>query len=277
MKSKKLLSSLIALSIIAASSLALGTNVQAKSVENTTRINAVSASANTKAATTATTTTLTDGSSLALTASNGSPAIFNINTSDGDLRNITIFSDVPVKSYIRPQSTAYQSFINFYSGDYRMLNMMQWHFMPGLTYDLVVVPQSAGQVQVTAQMSKSTSGISWVNIGSNTLLNDSVVEKNILTGGQTEQFGIAIKAPGTYKINVQSASNSCTASIINSLNQKESIIRPIGNNSDVYTTITVPTAPAPTDTTQNNYVVALTSNDAVGTGAPYTVKITRIK
>lgn len=214
---------------------------------------------------------LVDGTPSTQIISGGSVGIFPINESDAGLKNIMISSNVPVRSLIVPDNSALSSFIGFSSGDSRMFNSISWHFIPGIQYNLLVIPDSTASV--TVNMSAGSPGLTWLNIGSQAGIGYTLTEKNELFGGQTEQYGIAIQSPGTYRINVQSASNSCSATIVNALNQSQSVVKTIGNNGSAYATFTVPTA---TGQAENDYAVILTSNDSPNSGAPYTITITKV-
>lgn len=223
---------------------------------------------NLKATTTVTTsnTVLTDGSSCTQTISSGNIGIFTINVSDYDLRNLTIASNIPVRSYILPENSGLQNFIQFQSGDYRMFNMIQWHFMPGTTYDLLVIPQSTAQV--TVSMSKTSGGgASWVNMGNFY----SISEQNMLMGGQTEVYGIAFQTPGKYRITVKTVTN-LTATFCDSLTPSQARPVVLSNNTYVFDNLTI----YATGQVQNDYAIMLSSNDPVNSGGAYTVTIEKI-
>ncbi len=177
--------------------------------------------------------------------------------------NLFVASSVPVKTIIMPDSTGLQNFISFTSGEYRMFNAIGWRFIPGAQYRVFVIPQSTAEV--TVSMSKSSSVLTWVTMG-----NSEITEKNMLMGGLTDQYGIAFKSSGTYRITVSTVSK-LTAVFSDAITPSQSKVVQLSNNSYVFDNLKINA----TGEVQNNYGIILTGNDPVNGGA-YTVKIERL-
>ena len=193
--------------------------------------------------------------------------IFPINVSDANMKYLSVSSGTPVRTILKPTNTSMQSSINFDSVDPRPMSMISWHFIPGLDYTLFVIPQS---YPATVTVSLSTSGgtsASWVYDAST----PSFIEKNILSGGQTETYGIAFQTPGTYLYTIKSV-------VQLQLNYIDSFD---SNNNKLGRTI-YPNVPFSFSTTiintgyaQNDYGVYLYNPGSPNAGGAYSVTVTK--
>lgn len=207
--------------------------------------------------------TLTDDQPLTLTLYQAMP-FATIKVNDSNMRYLITSSGTPLKTILRPVNAVYQGFIGFDSVDDRPFNMIQTHFIPGLDYELLVLPETY-PATVTVSMSTSGSNASWVY----SKINTSFTEKNILMGGQTETYGLAFQAPGTYLFTVTSPIQLQLNYIdaFNSNNNKLGRTVYAGVPFSFYTDIQT------TGYAQNNYGIYLSNNASPNTGGAYTITV----
>jgi len=215
--------------------------------------------------------TLTDDQPLTLTLYQAMP-FAAIKVNDSNMRYLITSSGTPLKTVLRPVNAVYQGFIGFDSVDVRPFNMIQTHFIPGLDYELFVLPETY-PATVTVSMSTSGSNASWVY----SKINTSFTEKNILMGGQTETFGMAFETPGTYKITVTTGIAKLTATFSDSRNILQNQVKPDLANGETYSSVyTFQKTITDTDYAQDYYGLTLYSQDSPSTGATYTVSVEKL-
>ncbi|MBU3218203.1 hypothetical protein LL033_14665 [Clostridium estertheticum] len=214
-------------------------------------------------------TVLTDGVSLTQNITAGTSKTFTLTVNDYELRNIVVngvsqaTGAVPVKTSIEPVTTL-KGYIAYDSGDFRAINQIGWHFIPGSTYNVTVTAQSTADV--TVSMHKSSGSFNSVYDNSNT-----ISEKNMLLGGQIEQYGFAFKQAGRYLITL-STGGKLNATYVNNITPSESSSNINLANTEWSKYVTVTTA----DMAQNTCALVLQGTDPVGNGSTYNVTVTKV-
>lgn len=205
----------------------------------------------------ASTSTLIDNQSISETITGGKT--YNINVSDFNQRRIMIGSTGPIKVLLMCPSLS--NLINYDSGYFRIGCKVSSNFIPGMDYQLLVVPQN-GETAVNVTMTPTTDS-SWVTHDSYT-----IEEKNLLMGGQFAIYDVAFKNTGTYKITVSTNISMLVASVQTVDGYNNSVLL---QGSQYEFTISA----KPTDDIQD-YKIILSSHEAAGSGGAYTVKIEKI-
>ncbi len=209
---------------------------------------------------------LVDGGSCTQTIPAQSLGIFTVTVNDRDTRHIVVSGSAEVKTTIIPNSSSgLSNFISFDSGDYRYVNMIDWHFIPGVQYTVLVQPRTTADV--TVSMSKTTSSFTWVNCNSAF----PITEKNILMSGENEFYGFAFKEKGLYKITISTASK-LDMQFVDSDAQPEHFYGTVYSGSPRIISFDVE---KDTQGAQNIYGLSLTNIDAPGQGGVYTITVER--
>lgn len=204
---------------------------------------------------------LVDGGSCTQTIQGQNIGIFTLNVSDRDLRQIVVSSSAKVKTYILPADSGLGNFIRFDSGQYRLFNMIAWHFMPGIQYNVLVIPETTADV--TVSMSKTTSSFSWINVV------NALNEQNILMSGESESYGMAIQGSGIYRMTISTVSK-LDAYFANGSSTTRYIV-------DSRTPCTIDFfVDKPTEDLQSKFVLSLYNTDSPNQGGAYTVTIQKL-
>ncbi|HHY29001.1 MAG TPA: hypothetical protein GX523_20085 [Desulfitobacterium dehalogenans] len=210
----------------------------------------------------------------------GGAAAFSITVSDYNVRDIYVFSSTtPVRTELKPVSSSYQLFSGFDSLAPRMGSMIGWHFLPGVEYELLVVPETS-PATVTISMSQGDStSINWLYNQTGA----TFTEKNMLMGGQTEVYGLANQSQGYYDITVTSNIKNFGVSFSDNDGQSpyngKAVI--MNNNftdeywiGDTYTFKNVKLYP--TGTSQTTYGITLSNPNGPHAGATYTITVQKV-
>jgi hypothetical protein len=215
-----------------------------------------SSSSNTMLASTSI-STLVDNQTISETISGGK--IYNINVSDFNQRRIMIGSTGPVKVLLTAPSLS--NLVSYDSGYFRIGCKVSTNFIPGMDYQLLVVPQN-GETSVNVNMT-STTDSSWVTHDSYT-----IEEKNLLMGGQFQIFDVAFKNTGTYKITVSTNISKLVASVQTLDGYNNSALLQASEYSFIINA-------RPTYNIQD-YKIILSSLQEANSGGAYTVRIEKI-
>lgn len=130
---------------------------------------------------------------------------YNINVSDLNQRNIFIGSTGPIKVIIYSQT--FSTNIVYYDSGYpRIGNKVTWNFVPGVDYQLLVIPQN-GATAININMVPAFDS-SWI-----TFDNYTIQEKNIIFNNQYQIYDVNFNYPGTYKVTVSTGINNLVATV----------------------------------------------------------------
>jgi hypothetical protein len=225
------------------------------------------------ATTTSNTSSLNDGTPISGTFTG--VQTFNINVQDFDARQIMQLASVPVKITLTANGLSQVG--TFDSGMEMTPSYIGWNFVPGLNYTLTVYPLAGiGTYSLTLMMNKNSSYRSWVYVPNiKDITGNNIVEKKMIMGQDTDEYGLKFKEGGTYKVRIE-ASGYIDVNVYGTESNGQNYSSFQRTTSSSIIEFTINPKAVQSNESFTHYIKLNDTNDKLGSGCSYTISIVKI-